>query len=225
LRILIVEDDADLSDAVARQLYREGHAVDLQSDGQTADEVLQYQHYDLVVLDVGLPRLDGFAVLRRLRGRGTGTPVLMLTARSDIEDRVSALDVGADDYLGKPFDMRELQARCRVLLRRSQGVASGTTSIGGLLFDRNLMSVAIGGNPVYLPPREFRLLEIFIGNLGRVLSKPDIAARLFDFNDEAGDNAIELYVGRLRRKLGEVLEIRTLRGLGYVAEIPTSSEK
>jgi two-component system response regulator TctD len=224
LRILIVEDDPDLSDAVLRHLGREGHAVDCQSDGQQADEVLRYQRYDLVVLDVGLPHLDGFTVLRRMRSRGESTPVLMLTARSDIEDRVNALDVGADDYLAKPFDFREFQARCRALLRRSQGLPSGITRIGALIFDRGTVSVTVAGRQVELPKREFRLLEIFIGHLGRVLSKDEIASRLFDFDDEAGSNAIELYVGRLRRKLGDTLQIRTLRGLGYIAEASPADE-
>lgn len=218
MRILVVEDDADLGDALVRRLRREGHAVDWQDDGKNADEVLRYQRYDLIVLDIGLPRRDGFAVLRALRARGELTPVLMLTARSNIEDRVDALDVGADDYLSKPFDSREFDARCRALLRRSQGLASGVTVLGELIFDRTAKTATLAGVVLDLPRREYRLLEIFIGNLGRVLSKDDIAAQLFDFDDEAGANAIELYVGRLRRKLGDGLPIRTMRGLGYVAE-------
>lgn len=218
MRILLVEDDADLGDALVRRMRREGHAVDWQDDGQNADEVLRYQRYDLIVLDIGLPRRDGFTVLRALRARGELTPVLMLTARSNIEDRVDALDVGADDYLSKPFDSREFDARCRALLRRSQGLASGVTVTGLLRFDRTAKTATLDGVVLDLPRREYRLLEIFIGNLGRVLSKDDIASQLFDFDDEAGANAIELYVGRLRRKLGDALPIRTMRGLGYVAE-------
>jgi len=217
---LIVEDDPDLGDAVQRRLRREGHAVDWQRDGQTADEVLRYQHYELIILDIGLPRRDGFSVLRALRDRGEHTPVLMLTARSEIEGRVGALDVGADDYLTKPFDFREFDARCRALLRRSQWVASGVTRIGILEFDRAAKTVKLGETLLDLPRREYRLLEILIGNLGRVLSKDDICSQLFDFDDEAGANAIEVYMGRLRRKLGDTLIIRTLRGLGYVAEAP-----
>lgn len=218
VRILIAEDDPDLGDALLRRLRRDGHAVDWQQDGRTAAEVLQYQDYDLVILDIGLPRMDGFSILRLLRSRGNRTPVLMLTARSDIEDRVDALDVGADDYLMKPFDSREFDARCRALLRRSQGLASGITRIGSLVFDRSGRIAILDGEPLDLPRREYRLLEIFIGNLGRVLSKDDIASQLFDFDDDAGLNAIELYVGRLRRKLGGALAIRTVRGMGYVAE-------
>ncbi len=224
MRILLVEDDADLGDAIQRRLKREGYAADWQRDGQSADEVMRYQSYDLVILDIGLPRRDGFSILRGMRARGDRTPVLMLTARSEVEDRVGALDVGADDYLSKPFDFREFDARCRALLRRAQGVASGTTVIGELVFDRTGKTVMIGNTLIDLPRREYRLLEILIGNLGRVLSKEDISSQLFDFDDEAGANAIEVYVGRLRRKLGGRLNIRTMRGLGYVAEAGSVAE-
>jgi two-component system response regulator TctD len=219
MRILVVEDDPDLGDAIQRRLRRDGYAVDLLTDGRTADEVLRYQSYEVVVLDIGLPSMDGFAVLSALRRRGDRTPVLMLTARSDIEDRVTALDVGADDYLAKPFDFRELDARCRALMRRTQGLASGVTTIGKLTFDRGAKIARLDDMQLNLPNREYRLLEIFVGNLGRVLSKDQIASQLFDFDDEAGANAIEIYVGRLRRKLGDALKIKTLRGLGYVAEV------
>lgn len=218
MRILIAEDDLDLGDALTRQLRREGYAVDWLCGGDQADDVLKYQTYDLILLDIGLPGMSGFEVLRGLRRREDRTPVLMLTARSTIEDRVGALDFGADDYLPKPFDFRELLARCRALLRRGQGIASGTTVVGRLVFDRAARAARIGDIQLSLPNREFRLLEIFVGNIGRALSKDQIASQLFDFDDEAGDNAIELYVGRLRRKLGEALSIRTVRGAGYIAE-------
>lgn len=218
MRILVVEDDRDLGDALMRQLRHDGHAVDWQRDGGGADAVLRYQHYELIVLDIGLPGMSGFDVLQTLRKRGDRTPVLMLTARSDVEDRVTALDVGADDYLAKPFDFRELYARCRALMRRPQGIASGATTFGRLVFDRSARVARIGDVQLSLPNREFRLLEIFVGNLGKALSKEQIASQLFDFDDEAGDNAIELYVGRLRKKLGDALVIRTVRGTGYIAE-------
>lgn len=224
MRILLVEDEPDLGDAVVRHLRREGYAVDWQRDGQSAQEVLHYQSYELIVLDIGLPRKDGFAVLRWLRGRNDRTPVLMLTARSNIEDRVGALDVGADDYLSKPFDLREFDARCRALLRRTQGVASGATRIGALTFDRSAKSASLDDVPLNLPNREYRLLEVFVGNVGRVLSKDDIASQLFDFDHDAGANAIEVYIGRLRKKLGTSLTIRTVRGLGYVAEAGPQDE-
>ena len=219
MRILVVEDDADLGDAIQRRLRRDGYAVDLATDGKTADEILHYQTYEIIVLDIALPSLDGFSILKRLRQRGNRTPVLMLTARSDIADRVTALDVGADDYLPKPFDFREFDARCRALMRRTQGLASGVTKVGKLIFDRGAKSAILNDIQLHLPNREYRLLEIFVGNLGRVLSKDQIASQLFDFDHEAGGNAIEIYVGRLRRKLGDALTIRTMRGLGYVAEI------
>lgn len=219
MRFFVVEDDPDLGDALVRHLRNDGHAADLAVDGQEAYEILQYQDYELIVLDIGLPFRDGFSLLKSLRNRGDLTPVLMLTARSAIEDRIDALDVGADDYLSKPFDFREFDARCRSLLRRSQGAASNITTVGDLVFDRSAKTARLASETLILPNREYRLLEIFLANLGRVLSKEQIAAQLFDFGDEAGDNAIELYVGRLRKKLGdESLMIRTQRGFGYLAE-------
>jgi len=218
LRILLVEDDDDLGDAILRRLRGDGHAVDWLTDGEAADDILRYQPYDLIILDVGLPGMDGFTLLRFLRERGIHCSIMMLTARSDIEDRVTALDVGADDYLPKPFDFREFDARCRVLLRRTQELSSGTTTVGALVFDRGAKRASLNDIQVHLPNREYRLLEILMGNLGRVLTKEQIALHLFDFYDDAGDNAIELYIGRLRRKIGDALSIRTVRGMGYVAE-------
>lgn len=218
MRIMVIEDDPDLGDALVQRLSREGHAVDWEGDGEAADDILQYQEYDVIILDIGLPNMDGFEILRALRKRGSRTPVLMLTARAEIEDRIGALDVGADDYLSKPFDFREFDARCRALLRRSQGLASNLIRVGRLTFDRANKVAQIGDTQLKLPNREFRLLEIFLANLGRLLSKEQISSQLFDFDDEAGPNAIELYVGRLRRKLDEALSIRTVRRLGYIAE-------
>ena len=218
MRILVVEDDPELGDAIASRMRSDGYAVDLECDGEAADDILQYQTYDAVILDIGLPGLDGFSILRALRNRGSRTPVMMLTARSKVEDRVSALDVGADDYLPKPFDFREFDARCRALLRRSQGLASGVTRIGRMEFDRAAKHVRIDGEPLVLPNREYRLLEVLIGNIDRVLSKEQIAEQLFDFDNEASANAIELYIARLRKKLGDAIVIRTLRGFGYVVE-------
>jgi len=223
MRILVVEDDPDLGSALLKRLRRDGHAVDLLADGQIAKEVLAYEDYQVVVLDIGLPSASGFEVLKSLRDRGSTTPVLMLTARSEIEDRVSALDVGADDYLAKPFDFREFDARCRALLRRSQGIASNLTVVGDLVFDRSAKVVRIRNTQLALANREFRLLEVLVGNVGRVLSKEQIAAKLFDFDDEIGPNVIELYIGRLRRKLDGALVIRTIRSLGYSIEAPPPS--
>jgi two-component system response regulator TctD len=217
MRILLVEDNADLADAIVRRMRRDGHALDWQSDGLGAASVLRYQRFDLVVLDIGLPRMSGLALLAGMRDRGDTTPVLMLTARDSIEDRVKALDVGADDYLAKPFDFREFDARCRVLFRRNRGHASEAVKVGGLAFDNATHRVTVDGRPVELPNREYRLLEILIGRAGQVVSKDEIANRLFNFDDEAGPNAIELYVARLRKKLASAsLRIVTVRGVGYM---------
>ncbi|HEY5852301.1 MAG TPA: response regulator transcription factor [Lysobacter sp.] len=219
MRILLVEDDAVLATVIVCTLRRDGHALDRQCDGLSASRVLRYQRFDLVVLDIGLPRLSGFDLLTGLRERGDATPVLMVTASDAIEDRVKALDLGADDFLCKPFDLREFAARCRVLLRRSRGRASETVRIGGLDFDNAARRVTIDGTDIALPNREFRLLEILIGGIGRVVSKGEIGNGLFGFDDEAGPNAIELYVGRLRRKLATArLRIVTVRGVGYRVE-------
>lgn len=227
MRILVIEDDDDLADALVRRLRRVGHAVDWQSDGLIASGVLEYEHFDLIVLDVGLPRLSGLDILMRLRERGDKTPVLMLTARADIEDRVNALDVGADDYLGKPFDFRELEARCRALLRRPTGHVSEITRFGGLTIDGAARQVTFGEVRLDLPKREYSLLEILLRGLGRVLSKEEISRKLFAFDDEAGPNAIEVYIARLRKKLdGTPLRIETSRGAGYIlhADRPPASD-
>lgn len=219
MRILLVEDNADLADAIVRRMRRDGHAVDWQSDGLQAANVLRYQAFDLIVLDIGLPRLNGLGLLAGLRERGDTTPVLMLTARDGIEDRVKALDSGADDYLSKPFDFREFEARCRVLLRRNRGQAAGVVQIGALSFDAGAHRVTLDGEAIEVPNREFRLLEILIGKLGQVVSKDEIGNGLFGFDDEAGPNAIELYVGRLRKRLAAApLRIVTVRGAGYLIE-------
>lgn len=220
MRLLIVEDAVDLAEAIARRFERAGHALDHAVSGEDAEEFLRLQKYDLVILDINLPGKNGFAVLRTLRGAKDPTPVLVLTARSEIDDRVSALDVGADDYLVKPFDFRELEARVRALLRRGQGFSSSLTVHGNTEFDRSRGTVTVDGRTVMLPNREFRVLEIFLGNLDRILTKDDIAGQLYGFDDPPGPNAIELYVARLRKKLaGASVSIRTVRGMGYVAEL------
>ncbi|AXI82740.1 response regulator transcription factor [Xylella taiwanensis] len=219
MRLLLVEDNADLADAIVRRMRRNGHAVDWQCDGLAAAGVLRYQRFDLVVLDIGLPNLDGLQLLNELRRRGDTTPVLMLTARDAIEDRVCALDVGADDYLSKPFDFREFEARCRVLLRRNRGNASEVLRIGGFEFDNAAHRISLNGESIKLPNREYRLLEILIGRLGHMVGKDEIGNSLFNFDDNAGPNAIELYVARLRKKLEAApLRIVTVRGAGYLLE-------
>jgi two-component system, OmpR family, response regulator TctD len=201
-------------------LRKLGYAVDTVGDGEEADELLRSEFYNLVVLDLMLPGIAGKDVLHRLRQRRSRTPVLVLTARSDVDDKVGALDYGADDYLVKPFDFRELEARCRALLRRPHGMAASEVTFGNLVFDGAAKRVTVAGLPVELGSREFRLLELLLANLNRVLSKDALLDQLFGLDDAVAPNAIELYVSRLRRKLeGSAVRIRTLRGLGYVAEL------
>lgn len=220
MRILVIEDDEDLADALVRRLRRLGHAVDCQRDGLNADGVLQYETFDLVILDIGLPRMSGFEILHRLRDRGSKTPVLALTARIDIEDRVHALDTGADDYLAKPFDFRELEARCRALLRRPSVQAAGVLRFGELVIDSAARHVSLAGQRIELPKREYSLLEILLAGMNRAVSKAEIANKLFAFDDDAAPNAIEVYIARLRKKLeGSPLRIETQRGTGYLLSV------
>ena len=220
MRVLIVEDQEDLAEAIAGRLQKRGYAVDIAMDGSEADELLRRENYQLVVLDLILPGLDGKAVLQELRRRRSMIPVLVLTARSEVEDKVSVLDIGADDYLVKPFDFRELEARCRALLRRRHSMAASTVRIGNLVFDAAARGVTVADQPVALTGREFRLLELLLANLGCVLSKDMLIDGLFGLEEAVCPNTIELYISRLRRKLdGATVHIRTLRGMGYVAEL------
>ena len=218
MRVFVIEDDEHLGAAVADCLRQSGYAVDWERDGAAADDILSFQAYDAVVVDIGLPGMDGIAILRAMRARGDRTPVLMLTARSAMDDRIDALDIGADDYLSKPFDVREFLARCRALMRRATGEASDRIELGRLTFDGVAKTVTIDNTRMILPNREFRLLEILLRRRGRLLDKDQIAAQLFDFDDDAGPNAIEVYIARLRKKLAGAATIRTVRGLGYVIE-------
>ena len=216
MRILLVEDTVDVGEAIVARFERIGHTVDWERDGQVADEVLEVQTYDLVILDVNLPALNGFSILKRLRQRKSKIPVLVLTARSQVDDRVDALDLGADDYLVKPFDYRELEARARALLRRSAGEPTNELVCGKLIIDRGSRVVAIDGAPIDLTRRELTLLEILAARPGRIFGKDELVDQLFGFGDDPSPNAIEQYVARLRKKLaGSGAEIRTLRGLGY----------
>ncbi|MDE2289299.1 MAG: response regulator transcription factor [Burkholderiales bacterium] len=216
MRILIVEDGRDIGAAIRNRLARLGHAVDLQADGREANALLRVQPYDLVVLDVMLPSMDGFAILRELRERGSQTPVLLLSARSAIDDRVSGLSLGADDYLVKPFDYRELEARVQALLRRKSGQVSDRLNLGGLSLDRSNRLAELGGQPLALSRKEFALLEILASRPQRIFSKDELLNQLFPFEKEPSLNAVEQYVTRLRKKLqGSDVEIRTARGMGY----------
>lgn len=223
MRILVVEDTQVLGKAICERLASLGHGADLIEDGKRADDLLKYQSFDLIILDLNLPGLSGLQLLQKLRQRDDATPVLILTARDQIDDRIRLLDEGADDYLTKPFDFGELEARCRALLRRKQGYATNTTEHGNITVNRDSRQVFINGELTAVTNREFRLLEIFLGHLGRVLSKDELTDHLFNFDETPSPNAIELYVGRLRKKLSEGdLSISTLRGIGYVAEISTT---
>lgn len=216
MRILVVEDTADVGEAIVASLERMGHAVDWQATGRGAEDALAVQEYGLVVLDIMLPDIDGFQVLNSLRARRVATPVLVLTARSQVDDRVGALDLGADDYLVKPFDFREFEARARALLRRGQGANVSRLAVGDVTLDQVARSVTAAGAVIDLTRREIALLEVLMSHPRRVFSKADLHEQLFSFDSEAGPNAIELYVARLRRKLqGAGAEIRTLRGQGY----------
>ncbi|MBL8656530.1 MAG: response regulator transcription factor [Altererythrobacter sp.] len=218
MRLLVIEDDEHLGRAIADCLRQEGYAIDWERNGAEAASILAFQSYDAIVVDVGLPDLDGIAILRGLRARGDRTPVLVLTARAAVDDRVVALDIGADDYLAKPFDVREFLARCRALLRRAKGEASDRIVIGRMVFDGIAKIVTVDNTQMLLPNREFRLLEILLRSKGRMLDKDQIADQLFDFDHDAGPNAIEVYIARLRKKFAGVLTIRTARGLGYAIE-------
>ena len=199
MRILIVEDDPVLGDGIERSLAGAGYRVDRVASGTEGDAALAGQDYDLVILDLGLPGMDGLEVLRRLRYRGGRAPVLILTARDAVGDRVTGLDLGADDYLVKPFDLAELEARARALLRRGQFGASPQISLGPLVFDSVGRRALVNGTALELSAREVGVLEVLLTRSGRVVAKEHLAERLSRWGEEIGANAIEVYVHRLRR--------------------------
>jgi DNA-binding response OmpR family regulator len=218
VRILVVEDDALLADGLTSALTRAGHVVDRAASGRHANTLLVNEQFDLVVLDVGLPDIDGFEVLRRLRLRNTPTNVLVLTARDAVEDRVRGLDLGADDYLTKPFSVTEFEARVRALLRRAIAPAA-RWSVAGMTVDIAAKRVRVNERTIELTPREWALLELFLTHPGRVLSKDQIAESLLTFDEQLSPNAIEVHVSRLRTKIEPAgTHIRTVRGFGYLWE-------
>src|SRR6202171_20594 len=218
MRILVFEDDALLADGLTQVLKRAGHAVDQVRTGLQADNSLRIASYELVVLDVGLPGIDGFEVLRRLRSRRSKANVLVLTARDGVEDRVHGLDLGADDYLTKPFSVTEFEARVRALSRRPTLTASSIV-IRGLSVDVEAKRVKVNDVPIDLTAREWALLELFLAHPGRVLSKEQIAQQLASHEDPLTVNAIEVYASRLRSKVeASGVRIRTVRGFGYMWE-------
>jgi two-component system OmpR family response regulator len=219
MRILIVEDDEILTVALTRALNQANYAVDAVGDGSAANHALAANSYDLVVLDLALPKVDGLAVLRRLRDRRSHVPVLILTARDTLEDRVEGLDLGADDYMTKPFDLPEFEARARALIRRGQYNSGGSMSHGRLRFDTAARRLFYDDQPVEMPARELALIELLLARQGKVVSKEQMIDQLFGFGDDVGSNAIEVYVHRVRKKLEPLgVEIRTVRGMGYLLD-------
>ncbi len=219
LHLLLVEDDAPLADGLANSLRQSGYSVDWSANGRAADAALMTREYDLVILDLSLPGLDGFEVLRRLRAQNKPLPVLILSARDASAERVRGLDSGADDYLTKPFDLEELEARVRALIRRSQGIASAVVGCAGLSLDTKARRVLNKGEAVELTGREYALLELLVLRAGHVVSKQQIAESLCEWGDEISTGAIEIHIHRVRKKIdGAGVALRTLRGFGYMLE-------
>jgi len=219
MRILIAEDDQVLADGLLRTLRVNGYAVDHVASGSEADAALSTQEFDLLILDLGLPRLHGFDVLKKLRARGSATPVLILTAADSVEERVKGLDLGADDYMAKPFSLQELEARVRALARRGMGAASNVIKHGPLTFDTTGRVAYINDAMVELSARELGLLEVLLQRAGRLVSKDQLVERLCEWGDEVSNNAIEVYIHRLRKKIEKgPIRIATVRGLGYCLE-------
>lgn len=219
MRILLAEDDNYLSEAIASALRHSGYSVDHVAGGAEADDAAKLCNYDLVILDLGLPGMDGLEVLKKIRERGQAVPVLILTARDSLQDRVHGLDVGANDYLTKPFDLPELEARIRALLRKEQWSNQTLVKHGTLEFDTVGRRLSISGDPVDLSAREIAALEIFLQRVGKVVTKAQLAEHLSNWEDEVTNNAIEIIVHRLRKKLeNSDLSLRTIRGLGYLVE-------
>jgi DNA-binding response OmpR family regulator len=222
MRILVAEDERKVASFIRQGLEEEGHAVEVAGDGEAAlDLIVAGPPYDLVVLDVMLPRRDGFAILRAMRGRGITTPVLVLTARDSVADKVAGLDVGADDYLTKPFAFEEFLARVRALLRRGGEGGGPVLRVGDLLLDPARRTVRRGDRRIAVTTREYALLEYFMRNAGRVLTRPMITEHVWGLDFDPESNVVDVYVGYLRRKIdgeGERPLLRTVRGAGYTLQ-------
>jgi two-component system OmpR family response regulator len=217
MRLLLVEDDAKLAAAVCRGLRGEGYAVDHAADGEAALADAHVWDYDAVVLDLMLPRRDGFEVCRTLRERGDGVPILMLTARGNVDDRIRGLDAGADDYLAKPFDFGELLARLRALIRRGPSERSPRLTIGELVVDPARHAVTCAGEAVELTAREFSVLEYLARRPGELVTRAELLDHVWDANYAGSTNVVDVYVGYVRRKLARPL-IRTVRGAGFILD-------
>lgn len=219
MRLLLVEDDLMIGETALDVLRAENFAVDWVKDGSMADTALRSQHYDLVLLDLGLPKRDGLDVLKCLRARKDATPVLIVTARDAVSDRVAGLNAGADDYVLKPYDLDELLARIRALIRRSAGSADSAMDVRGLHLNPITHEATRGGESIALSAREWAVLEALMARPGVVLSRAQLEEKLYSWKDEVSSNAVEVYVHGLRKKLGNEL-IQTVRGLGYVLAKP-----
>ncbi|MDF3932542.1 response regulator [Pseudomonas citronellolis] len=217
MRLLLVEDDTALGEGVRTGLRQEGYTLDWLQDGVSALHALLHESFDLVILDLGLPRLDGVEVLRRLRASGSTVPVLILTARDATGERIAGLDAGADDYLVKPFDLDELKARLRALLRRSAGRAKLLIEHAGVCLDPASQQVSYQGRPVILTPKEYLLLHELLAQPGKVFTRERLTGLLYGWDEEAESNTLEVHIYHLRKKLSGEL-IRTVRGIGYLVE-------
>lgn len=216
MRILVVEDNRTLADGLAAVLRVAGYAVDVVHDGVSADAVLTTETFDLVVLDLSLPEMDGLDVLRRMRARRNASSVLVLTARGALDERVRGLDLGADDYMTKPFEVSELEARIRVLLRRQAGLHNSTIAFGSIELDTVSRTLSAFGQTLEIPARELSVLETLLRKAGKVVAKQSIIESLAAFDDDLSENAVEQYISRLRRRLAPyALTVRVARGLGY----------
>jgi len=217
MRILLVEDDELLGDGVRHGLIQHGYTVDWFKDGLSALQAIGSEDFDIIVLDLGLPKLPGLDLLKQIRRNGNTTPVLILTARETIEDRVQGLDCGADDYMIKPFELGELYARLRALQRRTLHRAASKLIYGNLIVDPATRSVTIDGEPIAIARREFALLEKLLENVGTVISREHLTQTLYGWSDDVDSNAIEVHIHNLRKKIGST-HIRTIRGVGYMLE-------
>jgi len=220
MRFLLIEDNVQLAGAIVERLSLDGHVVDLAPCLADARAHCATAEYDLILLDIMLPDGDGRTFLAEHRGRENATPVIVLTARSEVSDRVGVLDLGADDYIVKPFDFSEFEARCRAVLRRKGGASGNRISRGDLKFDTLAGTLQVAGEQIQLRNRELRLFEIFINAPGQIFSKSKLVDRLFSYDEDVSENAIEVYVGRLRKHLSaSAANIVTVRGLGYKLEV------
>jgi two-component system response regulator QseB len=214
MRVLLVEDDRMIAQGLQTALRQDGYAVDWMADGRAAEAALRNARFDLVLLDLGLPERDGLSVLRDLRRRGEATPVIILTARDDTQDRINGLDAGADDYIVKPFDLDEVAARMRSVLRRANGRADPTLRVGDISLNPATHAVERAGVAVQLSAHEYAVLEALLQRPGAILSRTQLEDRLYGWDAPVESNAVEVYIHSLRRKLGSD-SIRTLRGVGY----------